>query len=73
MAMTDRQTNRAKLATAGDQLAKGFDSLSLDPSPSLRQARNRPRSHRTMERAWRDVGRALAEAIQSVGKTVNRQ
>jgi hypothetical protein len=72
MAMTHQQTNRTKLATAGDQLAKGFDSLTLDPSPRLRQARKRRRSYRTMEQAWQEVGKALAEAIRLVGKTVNR-
>jgi hypothetical protein len=48
-------------------LDKGFDSLTLDPSPHLRQVRRSlaARNSTTFEQAWRDVGRAIADAMRS--------
>jgi hypothetical protein len=72
MAMTGRQTRPKKPLALGDQLLRGFDGLTLDPSPRLRRARSRLRTSGTFERAWRDVGKAIAEAVRSVGETISQ-
>lgn len=65
MAMTTKKTPRT---TLGSRLNKGFDSLTLDPSPRLHQARlEMSRAHPlTMADVWTTVARALAEAVKVV-------
>ena len=70
MATTQHQRNpdqerRTSLVGAMD---KGFDRLSLDPSPHLRQVRRtlEARNSTTFEQAWRDVGEAIAQAIRLI-------
>jgi hypothetical protein len=52
------------------RLARGFASLTLDPSPHLRRSRRQAQKSSTLEQAWKDVGRAISEAIGLVANTI---
>lgn len=62
---------KEKAAGIWRSLLEGYDSLTLDPSPSLRRTREAlsrtPESG--MESAWKTVGRALVQAMRSVSST----
>ncbi|MCE7080873.1 hypothetical protein [Streptomyces sp. ST2-7A] len=51
-------------------LTRGFASLNLDPSPALRRSRKRTEAQRPVRTAWRTVGRAIREGVNSVGRSV---
>ncbi|GAB3109088.1 hypothetical protein GCM10027160_07950 [Streptomyces calidiresistens] len=51
-------------------LTRGFASLNLDPSPGLRRSRKQVEAHRPVRAAWRAVGRAIREGVNSVGRSV---
>jgi hypothetical protein len=63
----DRETSRPR-----SRLVTGFDSLTLDPSPRLRRARDElaRSSEAGIAEVWKSVGRALAEAMTSVSRTL---
>lgn len=65
-------TARTRAVSRWPDLLTGFDSLTLDPSPRLRRARqNLTGQHQDpVAAAWRDVGRALADAMISAGRTL---
>lgn len=46
------------------RLMKGFDSLTLDPSPSLKELRKEIESSNTVAEAWIATGKALADAMR---------
>lgn len=65
-------TSKPKTGRRKSLLMNGFDSLTLDPSPRLSHAReemSRPREAAIAE-VWKSVGKALGEAILSVGSTL---
>jgi hypothetical protein len=54
MATTEHQTTSPhKRSSALARLDRGFDSLTLDPSPHLRQSRKLLQVSNTPESAWR--------------------
>jgi hypothetical protein len=56
-----------KTSRLWSRLSAGYDSLTLDPSPTLRQMQqdlSRP-SDRTIRSAWTSVGSALAAAMRT--------
>jgi hypothetical protein len=69
MATTQRPTRSPKPPTPADRLMKGFDSLTLDPSPRLRTARKQLLQHDPLREAWTVVRRSIAEAVRAVQTT----
>lgn len=66
MSSTNLPRHRASRTKA---LAKGFDSLRLDPSPRLRSLRIEISHRNTVAEAWTQTGQVLAEAMASTKKS----
>lgn len=64
--VTTRPPARRGTSSPAAQLARGFDSLTLDPSPRLRKKREQVQRSMTVQQAWKTVGSAIAEAIRLV-------
>jgi hypothetical protein len=76
MATTQRRQRPEERPAGGERIAKGFDYLTLDPSPRLRkmrkdQARGMTDPAEVVRRAWQSVGTAIAEAIRTTRETSN--
>ncbi len=76
MAMLQNRTHPDKMPTARGQLRKGFEYLTLDPSPRLRRLREEQRTrlsnpNEVVMRAWLRVGVALKEALRTTRKDTN--
>ena len=56
--------------TVFELLDRGFDSLTLNPAPRLRATRQRLENQDPIREAWKDVGRAMTDAIRSVGSLI---
>jgi hypothetical protein len=73
--MTVTRTRKDRPASeAYRALLDGYRSLSLDPSPRLRQIRedmSRP-PEEAIESAWKVVGRALLKAMRTFSETLAR-
>jgi hypothetical protein len=65
---------RPQMKRRAPGLMAGFDSLTLDPSPRLRQTRLRMarEGSATMGEAWKSTGQALVAAMISVSRTLAR-
>jgi len=61
MAMTRRHRT--------DRLTGGFATLTLDPSPRLREARKNRKNRQPVTEAWKAVGQALFRAMMSMQNT----
>jgi hypothetical protein len=78
MATTERPRHLAKPASAAQRAMRGFDYLTLDPSPRLRKLREE-QSKRTADptevvrQAWLSVGAAIAEAFRVTRETDSSQ
>jgi hypothetical protein len=70
MATTQRPTKADQPTRDRTPLQKGFDYLTLDPSPRLRKMREDRRQRDPFAEAWKSVGEAIAEAIRIVAKKV---
>ncbi len=69
--MTTTRGLRAGRATGGKRrLARGFGSLTLDPSPRLHATREKLSRQDPVQEAWDIVGSAMTQAMRSVGKTI---
>jgi hypothetical protein len=71
MATTQRRPRQEKPPTAGQQIVKGFDYLTLDPSPRLRRMREElgkstPDPAEVVRKAWLTVGAAITEALRII-------
>lgn len=61
-----------KASRLWSRLTGGYDSLTLDPSPTLRQLQrelSRP-SEKAMQGAWTSVGSALAGAMRTAAQAL---
>ena len=70
MATTQRPQRAEKPAEDRTPLARGFDYLTLDPSPRLRKMREERRQRDPFAEAWKSVGEAIAEAIRIVATKI---
>lgn len=64
--------SRKKIYRRRSRLMSGYDSLTLDPSPRLRNLREetfRP-SEAAMENAWKGVGSALLSAMRTASQAL---
>lgn len=50
-------------------LRDGFASITLDPTPWLRAARERLRERDRVAEAWANVAQALSDAIRQAGRS----
>lgn len=66
----DHSKRPTRTPKAASNLAKGFDSLTLDPSPRLRRARQTAAKHNPMAQAWIIVGRAMFKSVKSVREVI---
>jgi hypothetical protein len=69
MATTQRQLNPKSKPTVEGRMTKGFDYLTLDPSPRLRKMREAQEKAardpaEVIREAWLTVGTAIREALQ---------
>ena len=70
MATTQRPTKADQPTKDRTPLQKGFDYLTLDPSPRLRKMREERRQSDPLTDGWKSVGEAIAEAIRIVARKV---
>lgn len=78
MATTQHRQRPAKPPAAGQRIAKGFDYLTLDPSPRLRKMRLEQEKTmadpaQVVRQAWQRVGEAMATALRITRDTVSKQ
>jgi hypothetical protein len=74
MATTQRPPRPEKPPTAAERIMKGFDYLTLDPSPRLRKMRDEQKKRtvdptEVVRQAWLSVGAAMAEAFRIIRET----
>lgn len=70
--MTTPQENPRAIRTpkSSVRLVEGFAALTLDPSPRLRRSRLRISHSDPVTLAWRVVGRAMVQSIQSMAQVI---
>jgi hypothetical protein len=71
METTQGRPRPERPSTAGQQIVKGFDYLTLNPSPRLRRVREELGESASdpaevVRRAWLSVGAAIMEALQTI-------
>lgn len=76
MATTRRRPHLEEPQSAGERAMKGFDYLTLDPSPRLRKMREEQRKRtadptEVVRQAWLSVGAAIAEAFRITRETTS--
>jgi hypothetical protein len=74
MATTQHRPRPKKPPAAGERILKGFDYLTLDPSPRLRRTREEQEKRTTdptevVRQAWLKVGAAIAQAFRITRET----
>jgi hypothetical protein len=68
MVTTQRRLGPEMKSTAGERIMRGFDYLTLDPSPRLRKMREEQQKAakdpvQVIREAWLSVGAAIREAL----------
>lgn len=58
--------NRPRAPQGMSAVSKGLNSLTLDPSPTMRTLHNQVRSRNTVTEAWAQVGKAIQDSINLV-------
>jgi hypothetical protein len=76
METTQRWPHPEKPPSAEKRLLKGFDYLTLDPSPRLRKVRQEQRKRtadptEVIRQAWLNVGAAITEAFRMTRETTS--
>jgi hypothetical protein len=68
MATTQRRPRPEKPPAVRERMTRGFDYLTLDPSPRLRKLRDeqgeKPEPAEVIRQAWQSVGAAIAKAFR---------